>query len=242
MKLNEAFEVHDTLNPKIWNTKTNLLRNDVRQKVIEIVDEFEEYIGVPVNIVDVHLVGSNASYNYTDTSDLDVHVIANFEAVSTDVNVLGQLYLAKKTSFNSKYDIKIHGVEIELYIQDIKSSTASNGIYSVCDNKWIKEPKPIKSVTKHNTEKEVAKWKNKIKSVISSKNKDDIQDVINALYLMRHNSIAIDGEYGKGNQIFKDIRSLGLMDELKVALDDATSKELSLESFNALNIGELLKD
>jgi hypothetical protein len=52
-------------------------------------------------------------------------------------------------------DIKIHGIEIELYIQDIRSTTVSNGIYSICDNVWIKEPKPIKSYTKHNTEKEL---------------------------------------------------------------------------------------
>ena len=96
-------------------------------------------------------------------------------------------------------DIKIHGIEIELYIQDIRSSTVSNGIYSICDNVWVKEPKPIKSYTKHNTEKELGSWKEHISNVISSGDYDEIVNTINNLYLMRTNSIAVDGEYGKGN-------------------------------------------
>ena len=47
---------------------------------------------------------------------------------------------------------------------------------------------------------------------------------------MRTNSIAVDGEYGKGNAIFKDIRALGYMKKLKDALMKSYSKQLSLES------------
>ena len=53
-------------------------------------------------------------------------------------------------------------------IAKIKSVSISNGIYSVCDNEWIKEPKPITSITKHNTDKEVSKWKERIDLAISS--------------------------------------------------------------------------
>ena len=49
---------------------------------------------------------------------------------------------------------------------------------------------------------------------------------------MRTNSIAVDGEYGKGNQIFKDLRNLGYLSKLKEALMKAMSKELSLESLS----------
>lgn len=231
--INEDFQVHDTLNPKIWNTSTNTLLPDVRQKIIDIVATFENYVKVPMDIVDIQLVGSNASYNYTEHSDLDVHIIANFELVSKDTSLLQALYDAKKTSFNKNYDIKIHGVEVEMYVQDIKSGIASNGIYSVCDNAWVKEPKPIKSITKHNTEKEVEKWQTKIAQVLQDADYDEISNTINMLYLIRHNSIAVEGEWGKGNQIFKDIRNLGLLDKLKSALNDATSKKLSLESMSA---------
>lgn len=232
MKLFEAFEVHDTLNPKLWDTNTNKLLPEVKAKLIEIVTSFEDYLEAPIEIVDIQLVGSNASYNYTSHSDLDVHIIANFELVTENTEILQNLYNMKKSKFNKDFDITIHGVEIEMYIQDVQSGIQSNGIYSVCDDAWVKEPKPIKSVTKHNTETEVKKWTNKINQVIQSNISDEITDTINMLYLMRSNSLAVDGEYGKGNQIFKDIRNKGLLDKLKEAHQKAMSKELSLESLS----------
>lgn len=230
--LNEDFQIHDTLNPKLFDTTTNLLLPDVRKQIINIVTEFEDYLQVPIEIADIQLVGSNASYNYTETSDLDVHIIANFELVSCDPEILKALYDAKKSSFNKSLDIKLHGIDVEIYIQDIKSGIASNGIYSVCDNKWVKEPKPIKSITKHNVEKEFEKWETKIKEVLEHNNYEEISNTINMLYLIRHNSIAVDGEYGKGNTLFKEIRSAGYLQQLKDALEKALSKKLSLESLS----------
>lgn len=228
--INEDFQVHGELNPKIWDSFGTLLP-EVRKKILEIVNTFEDYVEVPMDICDIQIVGSNASYNYTDASDLDVHIISNFELVSKDTEILQALYDAKKSNFNSNYDISIRGIEIELYVQDVKSATISNGIYSVCDNVWIKEPKPIKSITKHNTEKEFTKWKQKINQVLQDNSAQEVEDTINTLYLIRHNSIAVDGEYGAGNQLFKDIRSAGLLDKLKNKLVKEQSKMLSLESF-----------
>jgi len=231
-KLRESFVVNETLNPKIWDVDTNTLLPEVREKIVEIVSAFEEYLDAPIVIVDVQLVGSNASYNYNDKSDLDVHIIANFEQVTENTEILKALYDMKKSQFNKEFDITIHGIEIEMYIQDIKSGITSNGIFSVCDNTWIKEPKPIKSITKHNTEKELEKWNEKIDEVLASKDFDEIQNIINLMYLMRTNSIAVDGEYGKGNQIFKELRGQGRLKELKDALSKSMSKKLTLESLS----------
>jgi len=233
MRIQEEFQVHDTLNPRLWDTTTNILLPEVRERIILICNAFEQYIDVPIEILDIQLVGSNASYNYTDKSDLDVHIMANFELLGENDVILKAYYEAKKSQFNKEMNIKIKGVEIEIYVQDIRSITASNGIYSVCDNAWIKQPKPIKSITKHNTEKEVGKWITKIQQVIDSGDYDKINKAICSLYLMRTNSIAVDGEYGKGNQIFKDIRAKGYLQKLKDELKKAMSKNLSLESMSA---------
>ena len=226
--LKESFEVHETLNPKLFGKDMHLLP-EVRAKLIEIVKYFEEYIEVPLDICDVQLVGSNVSYNYTSKSDLDVHLIANFEHQGAKPEILHSLYDTKKSDLNKTFDIKLKGIEVELYIQDVNSMTQSNGIYSLCDDEWVKEPKPLKSATKHNTEKELEKWRDIIKSAIASNDSATIKQTLNTLYLIRHNSIAVEGEYGKGNQLFKDIRSEGLLQRLKDAEHNAASKELSLE-------------
>lgn len=235
--LNEDFVIHDTLNPKLFDTTTKKLRPEVRKKLVEIVSEFEKYIEVPIAICDVQLVGSNCSYNYTENSDLDVHVIANFSVLEIPKEVLQNIYNTIKTNFNKSFDITIRGIEIEMFIQDINSTTVSNGIYSLCDDEWIKEPQPIKSATKHNTEKEVEKWTAKINSILANPSYEEVLEAINVLYLIRHNSIATDGERGKGNQIFKDIRSLGLLQKLKDELKKQISKRLTLED---LTYGKLV--
>ena len=46
--INEDFEIHDTLNPLLWDTTTKKLLPDAREKIVEIVDAFENTLKVPV--------------------------------------------------------------------------------------------------------------------------------------------------------------------------------------------------
>lgn len=79
--LKEAFEIHQELNPKIW-TSDNSLKDDVRTKILDIVDTFKDFCDINFEILDIYLLGSNASYNWTNKSDLDIHIIVNFELIS----------------------------------------------------------------------------------------------------------------------------------------------------------------
>lgn len=228
--LKEDFQIHDELNPKLW--QDNQLLPEVRQKIVDIVANFEEYVEIPIHIVDIVIVGSNAAYNYTQYSDLDVHVIVNPEMV-TEIpeDIQTMIYNMKKSSFNKEFDIKIKGIPVELYVEDMHSSVVSNGIYSICDDRQVKEPKQNNSITKHNIEKDLEEWIEKINQAISTSDYDSISGTIDLLYLMRKNSIAIEGEYGKGNEIFKTLRDRGYLANIKEALNKSISKNLSLESY-----------
>ena len=225
----EDFELHETLNPKLW-TSDNELRPEVRDKLIEIVDEFKSYVDVPLDVVDVHLVGSNASFNYTDESDLDVHVVTNFELMDASREILLALYNLQKSSFNQNYDISIHGVPVELYVEDIQANTVSNGIYSLYREEWIKFPEKI-PVQNYDIEEQLNKYKVFIDQELIHGDYNGVLSVIDDLYLMRKNSMAVDGEYGAGNQLFKEIRSLGLLDALQDRAKELNGKRLSLEGF-----------
>ena len=225
----EDFQLHETLNPKLW--KDNKLIPEVRQKLLEISENFEQYVEIPMHIVDVVLVGSNASYNYTQYSDIDVHLIVNTdltEGVPEDIQTL--VFNLKKTSFNKEFDIKIKGIPVELYVEDLHSSVQSNGIYSIRRNKWVKEPKPI-TIEKRDITQELNAWTERINAAITSKDYEQITNVLDALYLMRKNSISIEGEYGRGNEIFKTLRDKGLLSKLKDSMNRCISSNLSLESY-----------
>jgi hypothetical protein len=233
MGLNEKFELHDTLNPKLWDSNNNLLE-DVKARLIDIVEQFKSTIDIPLNIADVHLVGSNCNYNYTDKSDLDVHIISNFELLDASPELLQSFYNTAKSKFNADYDIKIRGIDIELYVMDINSTVTSNGIYSLMYDEWLKFPQKLMSIPEIDVSTEYAEWESAINSALSSRSSNAVVELINNIYIVRKTSLETEGEYGRGNQLFKELRNNGLLDELKSYYKKFRSKELSLEHL-ALN-------
>lgn len=229
--LKEAFEIHQELNPKIW-TSDNSLKDDVRTKILDIVDTFKDFCDINFEILDIHLLGSNASYNWTNKSDLDIHIIVNFELISNAEELIQIIFNLEKASFNKKYDITIYDIPAEIYVEDVNANTVSNGIYSVMNNKWIKEPIPITKVDEKDISSLLSKWKYIIDLSIEKADSDRITDLLNAIYLVRKNALIVDGEYSAGNNLFKTLRNDGYLDKLKDALIDIKTKELSLEELH----------
>lgn len=225
-------ELHDTLNPKLWDGEE--LRPEVKEAIDSIVDQFILELGeneIPVKVLDARIVGSNASFNYTENSDIDVHLVVNTTESSCDFDVLTLLYNFFKKSFNDKYDISIHGIPVEMYIEDVNSSAISNGIYSVFKEEWIKFPEPIE-VPDIDITDAFAPFEERYNEIINSNDLTGAEELIDDLYLLRKDSISVDGEYGEGNLVFKEFRNRGYLDNLKQMMADLTSKELSLENLN----------
>ena len=197
----EALEIHDELNPKLFD-QNDKLKPDVRQKILEIVDEFLDNVQnmteITLNPIDVYLLGSNASYNYTKYSDADVHIVINFDTIDDNTGLVQALMNLQKADFNSSYDVSIYGIDVELYVEDVRSSTLSNGIYSVMNDDWVKKPQPITDVPEIDIEDDLDEWKDKINDVLNSKDIDKIAKTIDDLYILRKNGLMTDGEYGKG--------------------------------------------
>ena len=137
--LNETLvTIQDELNPVLWSN--NKLRPEIKEKIMDLVNEFQSTLDIPLTILDINIVGSNASYNYTDKSDVDVHIVTNFEEYGYPQEFVQAAMNAFKANFNNKYDVDYGGYNVEVYVEDVKSSPQSNGIYSVVRDEWIKEP------------------------------------------------------------------------------------------------------
>lgn len=232
-------EVHDELNPKLWD-ENQQLRPEVKEKLKEITDTFIQYMKddeVDFDVLDVNLLGSNASYNYTDKSDLDTHLVVNFENVGAPKELVQAYFNQKRTRFNTQYDLTIHGVPIELYVEDVMAGTLSNGIYSLYEDKWLKKPVKLENIPEVDVSKELKVYRKVIKDALKSKNSKYLKYILDKLFLIRRNGLAINGEYSKGNQMFKALRNEGIIDELREAVYASVSKELSLESLRRLSEG-----
>lgn len=224
--LNEAVEVHETLNPALWNDD-NTLKPEVYDKLVEIYEEFIRFIDIPLNIVDVEVVGSNASYNYNDNSDIDLHVIVNSEVNFMDKEMLRLFYNAKKGSFNDDYDLTLNNIPVELYIEDVKDGNATNGRFSILKNEWVKFPEPITYDIPDITDT-LNEYIENATNLIAGDDGQAILDFINDLYMMRKLGLADEGEASVGNLVFKELRSMNILSDLKDRYYELKSSELSL--------------
>ena len=89
---------------------------EVRNKLLKIAYDFKDYIGVTLDLIDIWLVGSNASYNYNSNSDIDLHLIANLDIGEYNPSILQTIYNIKKTEYNNDYNINIENLKVELYV------------------------------------------------------------------------------------------------------------------------------
>lgn len=227
MQLNEALEVHSELNPKLWDGLE--LKPEVKDKLLDIATTFIEGLEYPLNVADIRFLGSNASYNYNDNSDIDLHIISNFDLAYVDKDILQILYNASKNSFNNHHDITIKDIPVELYIEDMHSMNATNGAYSLLKDEWIMIPKPIE-YTMPDYSKELQEYIGEINSVLGNGSKEEVEELINRIYLGRKDGLATDGEASIGNCVFKELRNQGLIEQLRERFYELESQELTLEN------------
>lgn len=229
--INESIEKHETLNPKLWGKDEELLP-EVREGIQKVVDQFVSELKeneVELKVLDVILVGSNASYNYTKDSDLDVHIVADTSIIPCEYGLLPIIYNMARSQFNSKYDVTIHDVPIEIYVEGMNTSANSNGIYSL-NSGWIKKPVAV-DIPEIDISDIYPEWEERAKKLLDSEDTsvDDVNKFIDDIYLLRKTSIMADGEYGKGNMVFKEIRNNGYLDKLKELKVKLTEKDMIVE-------------
>ena len=229
--LDESIERHETLNSKLFD-ENNKLKEDVREALLNVKDEFLKDLSenkIPLRVIDIWLVGSNASFNYTDKSDIDLHIIANLDDICEDTCLLQILYNYVKASFNKRHDITIKGLPVEVYIQDVNSNSVSNGIYSLQEDEWIKFPEQLPEYETDTTKLVGLQDLLRIYNTLDRTNIEQIKSLIDYAYIIRQKGL-VEGEFSDGNLSFKEFRNLGYLDELKDLVAELRSKELSLES------------
>jgi len=226
-KVSDAITFHDTLNPRLFHG--NRLQPAVEKQLKIIAQDFLQELGVyDINVKDITVSGSNAAYSYTKHSDLDLHILVDLSEQPND-EVYKELFHAKKTLYNDSHDIKVNGIPVELYVQDVAFPVISLGEYSVLNNKWIKIPNKRRSNFDHTDAK--AKYEKLAKLIEYALHANDLKQVKNVLETIkryRQTGLEKGGEFGPENIVFKALRSQGLITKLYDLRDKLHSKKLSL--------------
>jgi hypothetical protein len=222
--ISTAVVFRDSLNPKLWQDE--VLIPEIRRGLLEIAKDFIDFIGIQLPLVDITISGSNAAFSYTSYSDIDLHLIVK----APNREELVQLYDAKKNQYNAIHDIKVKGMEVEVYIQPDDQVHHSLGIYSVLNNKWISEPKKEKiNIDSNDVKEKYLHYKDKIKVGLKSEELAVVGEIWNDIKRMRKAGLDKNGEFSIENVTFKMLRNENWLGKIKDHMQDLEDQQLSIE-------------
>jgi len=234
-----SIQMHETLSPLIWESEYKI-KPEVRKILLKNAKRFIEYSNMEnLKFKDIILTGSMANYNYNENSDLDVHIILDFDQISENKDFVEEFLKLKKSLWNDKLDIKIKGHDIEMYFQDADEPHYASGIYSLMKNKWLK--KPIRKIFNINTadvKLKTTDFMNAIdeleKLIGTDKFLEKYEKIKNKIAKYRKSGLEREGEFSIENLVFKILRNSGYLRKLVELKNKYLTQELS--------INELLKN
>jgi predicted nucleotidyltransferase len=221
---------NDTLEPNLWNENMTL-KPEISQALLKIASDFIESTKIGIQISDVYMLGSCANYNWTPTSDIDLHVVIDKTKLQIPQDEKGGILLkALSFKWNTEHDVKIKGHNVETYIQDINEKNHATGVYSLHRNCWILKPVKQKIILdKPLIKSKYEETTKRVKEAIKTKDVDKLKTVMKDIMDMRNAGLDRAGEFSTENIVFKVMRSRGIIKDLKDAINTNYDKLLSVK-------------
>ena len=199
---------------------------------MRFAEAFAAYVDLDERaIVDVLLLGGNAGYNYTQYSDLDVHIVVDPRFIpDCNPELLDRYYMDKKTLWELTHNVTILGSKAEPYIERPGvTRKKSQGVWSIMKKSWIQKPTPVEGeVDEKEIEKKVNNFINQINSLIKASDAEGLKKLVKKLRDSRGTSLQKYGEYGFENMVFKELRNQGYIDKIRTVVVNLKSQSLSL--------------
>lgn len=246
----KSFNQKKSLNPEIWTLDKNknyVLRKEVRDKLLLIANDFLDFIDIDnldcdvdtkqCDIADITITGSICNYNWSKFSDIDLHLLIDYESIDENVDLVKNILNTKKNLWNASHDIEVKGYEVEVYAQDIDEVHHSTGVYSVLYNEWIVQPSKTKiEVDVDKILEKSQGWMEIIDSIhheAYQKSPNEILELIEKiktkLKKFRSSGLVEGGEYSDENLTFKFLRRSGYIKKLFDLKNKVLDLTLSLD-------------
>ena len=226
LELDLGFEEHNELNPLLWQGEE--LRPEVKMALLKIARDFVDYVEVPFEVKDLVLTGSQLGYYYTKHSDLDLHIIVDFNTVDCDREA-AELFDTKRLLYKKQYDISIHGVPVEVYIED-SNFPAVSATYSLGQGGWrVKPESQPQEIDREEIVRMSKIWQTVIGKAIESNDLETGRKVLKMLRNYRKLGLKQTGEYGIENLVYKTLRNSKIIEKLMKMIGDLHDQSLSIK-------------
>ena len=237
--------IKDKLNPKFW--RRGQLDEEAAAKLLEIAQYFyssiQELPEVP-DFEDITFTGSLASYNYHSMSDIDLHILVDFNEIGESKDILAELFALKRIRWNDSHKIMIYGHEVEIYIQDTNEEHLANGVYSISKREWLEMPVKEKvDIDYEATKKKYEALSSEISQLSKLFNEGEYQKVYDhtlklkrKIKNMRISGLESEGIYAAENLAFKALRDNGYIEDLTSLKASSYDKMMSLTPKTDLSV------
>jgi predicted nucleotidyltransferase len=228
----------DRLFPKFW--RQGSLNPIVARKLMAIADQIIKSLQLDSNVEDVIITGSIASYNWHELSDIDLHIMLDFEKIDKNFDLVKRMLDQTRINWNKKHNIRIADKEVEIYFQHYTEPHEANGIWSLELEKWLATPVKLNpELDLKTTEKKaeaIAQSIEHVQDMISKSEYKEAYEYADKIKLkiakMRQTGLANDGIFSPENLAFKMLRNSGLLEMLSTSKILAFDKMMGLEMEN----------
>jgi hypothetical protein len=231
-----AFDVQPSLQQKIWNREDSV-RPGVKAALLDIVEEFLEGLDLDLDTKDIIITGSIANYNWSRYSDIDIHILVDFEEVNDNTEMVKKFFDSVRSNWNKLHNIKVKGHEVEIYVQEEKEPHVSTGVYSLMNDRWLVKPKKVQpAIDRHTATKKMkalAREIDKLNNIFDNGQSEQAFEMAerlkNKIKRMRQSGLDRSGIYSPENLAFKMLRRSGDIEQLFSIYTQAYDKIYSLD-------------
>jgi len=206
---------NQTLNPKLWEARQRL-KPEVRGALLRIAKDFYDYVDIDFPLLDIVITGSNVNYNYTKESDLDLHLITDYNKLDCR-DEAEELFDTKRHLYERDNKIEIYGIPVTLFVENVHTPGTSAGLYSVKTDQWLKKPEIIKHSPNTKLIKELTlAWMTIIDHADQLKDLDTAETALQLLRLFRKLGLQEpQGEFATANLVYKELRQNNKLKQLQ---------------------------
>ncbi len=223
-----------SLYPKFW--KNNVFNPIVARKLMAIADDVIDSLNIREHVEDVIITGSIASYNWHELSDIDLHIMLDYDKIDDNFDLVKRMLDQTRINWNKKHNILINGKEVELYFQHYTEPHEANGIWSLDLGKWLAMPVKLDpELDILTTEKKAEAIAKQIEHLFEMFEKQEFKEayeyagkVKDKIARMRRMGLEQEGIYSPENLAFKMLRNAGYLEKLSALKIEAYDKMMSL--------------
>ncbi len=220
-------EYNTVLNPKIWDH--DRIKGEVKGALLRIAEDFREFCDIDFEVLDIIITGGNVNYTYTAKSDIDLHLVADFDSIACD-RELAELFDTKRLLYKRDHDVTVYGIPVELYVEDNRTPAVSAGAYSLTRDQWLKKPqKQTPQYDPKLLEQWVIRWRRLIQQAMQTGDLQACRTVLKLLRAYRRRGLATSaGEFSIPNLVYKSLRNDNTIKAITILVDRLHDQSLSI--------------